>query len=331
MSFLHPWYLTFLIVPLFLGFWLFFRESNAVTLPFDGVKSALGSRITGFFIRLLELVTPLMLAVAIFLLAEPVREGPPQHEKVMTNIILCVDLSGSMGIEFDKSLAKKRSPRSVTIGGMTTYEFGEDGTYTRYHAAIDAIDFFSSQRKGDAFGLTFFGSEYLHWLPVTQDINALQTCAKLLNPNTMPRWFGGTRICNALRGCITRMSEQKEGDRMIIVITDGESQDFENGQDIQVAHELKEANIVTYFVSINPNMLTESLSLIAGITTGEALVADDLKSLKRIFTHIDQMNKTKIKQRDKQQVTQYAPFAAGGIILGFFALIYALGMRYTPW
>ena len=60
---------------------------------------------------------------------------------MLTNLEFCLDVSGSM---------------------MAQY-----GSGTRSDKALEAIVDFTSYRKGDAFGLTAFGTEVLHWVPVT--------------------------------------------------------------------------------------------------------------------------------------------------------------------
>ena len=92
----------------------------------------------------------LILATIIVLLAGPQQFSAPKTKRVLTNIEFCVDVSSSM----------------ITPLG--------DGT--RYDASMKAIDHFLDIRKGDAFGLTFFGNNVLHWVPLTGDPSAIR-CA----------------------------------------------------------------------------------------------------------------------------------------------------------
>lgn len=328
MSFEYPWVLLFLTIPLILAFWEFTRDSHAIVMPFDHAKKRRLDMFGGLFIRFCHMIPALILAAAIIIIAGPRRVGPPEADRVMTNIIFCLDLSGSMSEQFGHG--NRRMPRSISINGINTYAY-DNSMYTRYDAAVESIRDFAGYREGDAFGLTFFGSEFLHWLPVTRDINALKTCVDMMDPNTMPRWFGGTRICNALRGCIDRFKEQETGDRLLIVITDGESQDFGDDQDVAVANELREARITTYFVSINPDAIVNSLMNIAAVTGGEAMTSGDQDGLKRVFRHIDNMEKAKMKQRMPDTVDYNAPFAFAGVILAAFSIFTLYGLRFTPW
>ena len=104
----------------------------------------------------MESLPALILLVAILILAGPQKTGEPRTKRVMSNIEFCVDVSGSM-----------------------TAQFGEG---TRYDASMAAINGFLDYRKGDAFGLTFFGVEVLHWVPLTTDVSAFRCAPPFMNP-----------------------------------------------------------------------------------------------------------------------------------------------------
>ena len=59
------------------------------------------------------------------------------------------------------------------------------GDGTRSDKAIEAIKEFTTYRKGDAFGLTIFGSDVLHWVPVTKD---LSDCPLVLTYDARQGW-----------------------------------------------------------------------------------------------------------------------------------------------
>ena len=69
--------------------------ADGVALPFDHAR-ATGGRGWAFFLNLAESVPPLVLAVALLLLAGPRRQGEPRTRRALTNIEFCVDVSGSM-------------------------------------------------------------------------------------------------------------------------------------------------------------------------------------------------------------------------------------------
>ena len=172
MSFHHPQYLWLLALPVMWGFWQWVRRGHPVALPFDhgGQKEGRALR---FLTNLAGTLPALLLAIAVLMLAGPRKPAPPQDERVLNNIILCLDVSGSMSARF-----------------------GSEGT--RFEAAVKAAREFCSFRKGDAFGLTVFGSEYIHWVPPTKELSAIISATEYVRPDNMPPWMGGTLIANAL-------------------------------------------------------------------------------------------------------------------------------------
>ena len=122
------------------------------------------------------------------------------------------------------------------------------GEATRYDASMRAIDEFLSYRKGDAFGLTFFGSSVLHWVPLTNDVSAIRCAPPFMRPENAPLWMAGTEIAKALRACKDVLIKREEGDRMVIMVTDGISFDLLNGNDLVLAEELKKNKIVVYAI-----------------------------------------------------------------------------------
>src|SRR6185503_6249203 len=117
-------------------------------------------------LRMFESLPALILAVVILILAGPQAWSEPRTKRALTNIEFCVDVSGSM-------MAK----------------FGEGD---RYDASMAAINSFLDFRKGDAFGLTFFGNNVLHWVPLTTDPSAIKCAPPYMRPENAPPGFGGT-------------------------------------------------------------------------------------------------------------------------------------------
>ena len=211
--FRHPIVLMLLVVPGALLLWVWRGSGRSVVLPFDHGTQRSGSWLK-FALRLAESLPPLVLAVAVLLLAGPQKWDEPRTKRVLTNIEFCVDVSGSMMSKF--------------------------GDGTRYDAAMDAINGFLDFRKGDAFGLTFFGNNVLHWVPLTTDTSAFRCAPPFMRPGTLPYWLSGTEIGKALLACRKVLLEREEGDRMIVLITDGFSADLYGGKDEEVAHRLKD-------------------------------------------------------------------------------------------
>jgi Ca-activated chloride channel family protein len=244
--------------------------------------------------------------VAVLILAGPRRPAPPENERILNNILLCVDVSGSMTMPF--------------------------GGKTRFDAAMGAARDFCEYRKGDAFGLTIFGSDYLHWFPPTKELSAIRNALPFVQPRNLPPWFGGTMIGNALRGCKQRLNRVKEGDRAIILITDGGSADFAGGQDRQVAEELAEHKIRVFTILIGEDMFVgDGVYTIAALTGGKVFRAGDAGTLDTVFREIDGMQKAKFKPITSDWVDYYQPLSLAGLALGGLWALSLLGLRFTPW
>jgi len=304
MTFANPWLFVFLAVPLGLAVFLWKRGGRRVPIPFDH-QPLPRARLLGFLLRTADLLPLLLLTTAIFILAGPRRFEQPRSEREMTNILFCLDVSGSMTAPF--------------------------GSATRYDAAMEAVNDFISFRKGDAFGLTVFGSSVLNWVPLTNDVSAFRCAPPFLRPETLPPWFGGTMIGLALRAGEKTMLAGDTGDRMIVLFTDGESYDLDNGQDVAIAQSLKANGIKLYAIHIAEGGAPDSIGVIASITGGEVFSAGDPVALKSIFARIDEMQKAPIKRVTPDPVDFFEPFSMAGLGIGSIYLLTLFGLRHTPW
>ncbi|MEM1451931.1 MAG: VWA domain-containing protein [Planctomycetota bacterium] len=309
-SFGHPWVLVFLAAPLAVLFWVWTRRGGRVALPFDGTFSD-GTRKRGTGLRVLlqlaESVPAIVLAVAIFILAGPQKVGAPSTKRKLTNIQFCVDVSGSM-----------------------TAEFGEG---SRYDAAMAAINDFLDYRTGDAFGLTFFGNNVLHWCPLTNDTTAFRCAPPFMDPKRgrLPPWFGGTSIGKALRACRDVLVSREEGDRMILLISDGYSSDLSGGQDEEVANLLKKSGVVMYGVHVADGDAPGQVVNIASMTGGEMFAAGDPLALETVFKRIDEMQVAELEKVAGEQLDDFIIWCWIG--LGALALfgLFQFFLRPTPW
>lgn len=305
MSFHHPMLLWLLALPVVWGFWQWTRRGHPLVLPFDYGQQREGRRL-GVLVNLANTLPALLLSVAILILAGPRRPAPPTNERILNNIILCLDMSGSMTMRF--------------------------GSQSRFEAAVQAAKQFCEHRQGDAFGLTVFGAEYLHWFPPTKELSAIRNALPLIEPARRLPWFGGTLIAHALRGCQQRLVRTKEGDRAVILITDGGSADFANGGDRQVGQELADANIRVYTILIGSDFFgVDGIYTIAALTGGKVFRAEEPGALDTIFREIDQMQKARFKPTTADWVDFYRPLAFSGLGLGAAWLLTLFGLRYTPW
>jgi Ca-activated chloride channel family protein len=304
MSFHYPFALIALIIPLAILVWVWRRERRRLVLPFDHGLPGRGRGWRGI-IGAAESLPALLLATVIIILAGPQRTGEPQTKRSLTNIELCVDVSGSM-----------------------TAPFGEG---TRYDGAMKAAEEFCNYRKGDAFGLTFFGNNYLHWCPLTTDVSAIRHALPFMRPEMAPPWMGGTEIGKALRACRQVLMKREEGDRAIILITDGISADLHSGNAGEIARELKDANITVFAIIVGYDRIQEEVVTITATTGGEVFEAGDADALKVVFKRIDQMKQARLEKTFSETLDNFEPYCIAGLVLVGLTTLSLFGLRYTPW
>lgn len=304
MTFANPWILSLLVLPIGLAIFMWKRGGRRVPLPFDH-QPIRRTRLLGFLLKSADLLPILLLAIGIAIVAGPRRFEQPRNEREMSNILFCLDVSGSMTAEF--------------------------GSGSRYDAAMEAVNDFITFRKGDAFGLTVFGSSVLNWVPLTNDVSSFKCAPPFLRPENLPPWFGGTAIGMALRAGEKSLLASDAGDRMIVLFTDGMSFDLMNGQDVAIAESLKANGIKVYGIHVAEGGAPDEVGVIASITGGEVFAAGDPGALKAVFSMIDEMEKAQIKRATPDPVDFFQPLALAGLGIGALYLLTLFGLRHTPW
>lgn len=306
--------LLLLFIPATLLAWIWLRDrlpalglgsDRRIALPQDfGVTRS--GRMSDFFVRCFLSAMPLMMATAIILLAGPRRLGVPKAERELTNIEFCLDLSGSMMADF--------------------------GTGTRYDAAMEAINGFVEKRSGDAFGLTVFGDNAQHWIPLTTDPSAFKCAVPFLNPRKLPPGYGGgTMIGLGLKKCQEVLVTRETGDRMIILVSDGMSFDLRDGNEEVIGKSLAEDNIVVYSIHIGSGITPPEVSAVTNIAGGKSFNPQDSQSLQSVFERIDRMEVAELKQTYAEVLDWFGPFSIAGVSFSAMTMVSFLTLRYTPW
>ena len=314
MSFSDWRILLLLFIPASLLAWIWLRDrlpslglgsNRRVALPQDFGISKSGHWWV-FFIRCFLSAMPLMMAMAIILLAGPRHLSVPKAERELTNIEFCLDLSGSMT--------------------------GKFGAGTRYDAAMESINGFVDQRPGDAFGMTVFGTKAQHWIPLTTDPSAFRCAVPFLNPRKLPPGYGGgTMIGLGLKKCQEVLVTREKGDRMIILVSDGVSADLGDGIEEEIGKSLRDDNIVVYSIHIGTGATPPEVSTITNIANGKSFSPQDVQSLQGVFNRIDKMEVAEMKQTYAEILDWFSPFSIAGISFAGLALFSLITFRYTPW
>ncbi len=227
------------------------------------------------------------------------------------DLMLAVDLSGSMK-EADMQINRQRVNRLQAVQQIA----GE----------------FIEQREGDRLGLILFGTQAYLQSPLTLDRRTVKT---LLNEAFIG--MAGeerTAIGNAIALAVKRLQSRKEGDKVLILLTDGEN----NGGNIspEKATELAaKMGLKVYTIGIGSNrgrggffgggrsgVDERSLQQIAKATGGRHFRARDSRELAEIYAIIDQLETVEEEVQTLRPVTElfYWPaslaFALGSILLG---------------
>ena len=310
---------------------------NKPTPSVGSVARKAKARILRAMLTVSTLVPVLTLAVVVLILASPKKLGPPQQEKVFTNIEFVLDVSGSM-----------MSP----LGG---------GGATRNTASLEAIKYFLDKREGDAFGLTIFGDQVAKWVPLTKDHRAIASSMPFLDPSKMPSVLGGTRVGFALRYSLKVLSNvgredqdklitheddakaageaatpnpaapDKNGDRLIILITDGFSYDLDGGAATTIGNELLQAGILVHAIHVGDGQPPGQLTEVVSPTGGRVFAATDTSSFSGIFDAISGMAPVRMTAKQPEPVDCFWPFAYTAAALLAVHGLCLFGLRMTPW
>ena len=300
MTFASPMLLLLLALPALMLASIPYRRAG-IRLPFDNQQHPLRRTLSALLIAF-DCVPPLLLAVAVIILAGPQALQQPKDARELTNIQICVDVSASMGTE------------------------------DRYELAANAVREFVGAREGDAFGLTIFGSHQIRWTPLTKDLDAVRNALPFANPANQPTHMGGTRIGAALRFCRDNMEQEAQpGDRMIVLVSDGASSDLGDGAADEIAQELLAAGIALYHIHVAVDEIPSEVVDIAQTTGGEAFQASDKATLARVFRHIDRMRPARFRTMSTLALDDFHAVATIGLCALALHLVGLLGMRYTPW
>lgn len=305
-AFSNPAWFVLLIVPALLTYWIWTRRSGRIAFPLDHANHH-GHSIWPRVLRLFETIPPLLLAIVIAVLAGPQKLGVPKEKRSLTNIQFCVDVSLSMKSNF--------------------------GEMNRYEHAMNAINQFVDYRTGDAFGLSFFGNAVIHWVPLTTDSSALKCSTPFMNPKrpNHPPWLHGTQVGNALMSCRDVLKARADGERLIILISDGESFDLEDGRAQEVAAALREDEITVIDVHVAPEEVPPAIATIATLTGGEVFNPGDPETLETTFKYIDKLMKVEMERTVGQPIDNSWPFCLAALgLLGLYS-VSLFGLRHTPW
>ena len=293
-KFASPYYLLLLFV---LAAACFYRRKKQFK-PHMAVSSLLAVKKMPFSpaLKIKGIITAFrFLAIFLMIIALARPQWGTRQTTIMTegiNIILAVDLSESMA-----ALDFRRKNKIIN----------------RLEAAKGVIKEFISQRKGDRIGMVVFGSQAYTQMPLTRDYNTIISILDRLKIGAAGK---STAIGDAIGISIKRLADIPSKSNTIILLTDGRSNSGEISPD--VAGEIAgQQGIRIYTIGIgtrgrvpflvkNPvfgeryvyqrvDIDEKTLESIAKKTKGQYFRAENIKGLKKIYTTINQLEKSKVE------------------------------------
>lgn len=319
MTFLHPWLLLLLLIPLLLIVWYLRKWKDAnpslgiSTLSSFRKYSATTKVVLMHVCFILQLVA---LSCVIVALARPQTHDSLRSSAVEgTDIVIALDISSSM-------LATDLQPN-------------------RIEAAKDVASKFVGQRTSDNIGLVVFSGESLSLMPLTTDKAAL---VNALHETKTGALNDGTAIGDGIASAINRLVSGQAKSKSIILLTDGTN----NAGDVApatAAQIAKQKNIRIYAIGVGTNgtiqvtdpygfssttMETKideaALRGLASATGGKYFRATDSRALRNVFSEIDSLEKSKLNVNNYAQTEEaFMPW----IYAALASLTLMLLLRYT--
>lgn len=274
----QPWWLLLLgLLPLLA--WLLGRKgpSGAVRYSSVGILRQMGvpPRTTaGRWLRTLLLVA---LGLLVLALARPrIASGDSDEKKEGIDIVLCIDLSGSMA-EKDFSYQGKNIPRAEALNL--------------------ALNEFVSNRPNDRFGIIGFANDTYLVSPLTGDGDWIKGMLGVVKSD-----LSGTAIGEGIAASVDLLHDARGKSKVIVVATDGENNtgrpppemaELAKREDIRV-HALRIAPLRTVGAD---SAVKSVLSEVAEKTGGLYFQAADLNSVMDVYRQIDKMEKSRFDQK----------------------------------
>lgn len=321
MSFAHPLYFGLLLFIPFMIWWQYRKkryDNPSIRLTtVSGIKEVKPTwrvqfRPAMFWLRVLSL------CFLIIALARPQSSSVSESiDSEGIDIVMSIDVSGSM--------------------------LAEDLKPNRIEAAKKVATDFVDGRPTDRLGLVIFAGESFTQVPITIDHSVLKQQISQIKSGVL---VDGTAIGMGLATGVDRLRASKAKSRVLILMTDGVNNTglIDPSTALEIA---KRYNVRVYTIGVGsegqapypvqtpfgtqkqmmPVQIDEALlQKIARETGGKYYRATSNKSLKSVYSEIDQLEKTKIEVSSyKHYAELFFPFALMAIV----CLLAEMLLRYT--
>ena len=313
MNFAWPWFLLALPLP-----WLVWRflprtteaHGSLLRVPFLEDMSSL-PEVPGADASRRYRRWPVWLAWILLVMAaaRPVWQGEPIEQSISgRDLLLAVDLSGSM--EISDFVLKGRKVDRLTATKAVAGEFIE-------------------RRVGDRIGLILFGERAYLQAPLTFDRKTVRT---LLDESVIGLAGDKTAIGDALGLAVKRLRENPEGQRVLILLSDG-ANTAGSVAPLQAAELAARTGLRVYTIGIgadelvirdllgsrkvNPSQDLDEPTMrgIAEQTGGKYFRARDIRQLENIYQILDQLEPIERDKRYYRPVKELFPWPLAASLL----------------
>jgi Ca-activated chloride channel family protein len=325
MTFQNPLFLLFIILVLAGAYYLRKRKIKAsLTFSTDRLLKQVRPSLKVLLsknIYLLRIIALCLIAVALARPQSPLEESRIETEGI--DIVLALDVSTSMLAE-DFTLRGKR--------------------VNRLDAVKDVVQSFIQGRENDRIGLIGFAARAYTLSPLTLDYSWLLQNLERVKIGMIE---DGTAIGLGLASSLNRLKDTKAKSKVIILLTDGRN----NAGDISpslASETAKSLGIKVYTIgagtkglapypvrdffgnkvyqSIKIDIDEDALIDIAAKTGARYFRATDTKSLRKIYSEIDKMEKTPIEEKG---YLEYKELFTGFLGIALALILLEVGLSNT--
>lgn len=332
-EFVWPWMFAALPLPLLVRLWRRHAQAEqpALTVPalaaYQFETGAVTARPRRSGMPLALLMLSLSWIALVTAASRPQWTGEPVALPVTgRDLMLAVDISGSMGTE-DMELA---------------------GRYVdRLSIVKQVINAFLELRGGDRVGLILFGTNAYLQAPLTFDLETVRT---LLAEAPIGIAGGKTAVGDAIGLGVKRLRQRPDGDRVMILLTDGASNAGEVAP-VKAAELAASVGVKIYTIGVgasemrvpgffgrlgnrivNPSadLDEETLNKVALTTGGQYFRAENPAELAQIYAHIDAMEPVEQEAELFRPVQSLFPWPLGcGLVLLVLTMLLPVLRRGT--
>lgn len=321
-EFVYPWCFILLFAPLLVRRLAppYKEKKSSVQVPYftrlvavTGEKPESGAVVLNRKViqRILLVFSWLCLVTA---MAKPEKIGEPIiQQKSARDLMIAVDLSGSMAVEDFTSLEGK--------------------TLDRLTAVKRVLADFVKAREHDRLGLILFGDAPYIQAPFTDD---LTTWLTLLNESSIGMAGQSTTIGDTIGLAISAFSQAKTKNKVLILLTDG-NDTGSKVPPVEAAIIAAASKIKIYTIAIgDPKTLGEEkvneevLEQIAKVTTGANFQAMNSEELHKVYQQIDALEPQQFDVQSYRPRTSLHHYPVILFIMLYICILLAvvLGLRF---